>query len=79
MYKLREPLGEFRTFRAACERAKRTLSSVANASIVYTSLYQAHDLTDNIFRKLFEKLNAELFGYCMNPVQQVLRDSKVQC
>jgi L1 cell adhesion molecule like protein len=72
---LRESPRALRTLRTACERAKRTLSSAANASIMCESLYQGHDFMDNISRAMFENLNDELFRSCMNPVQQVLRDS----
>jgi L1 cell adhesion molecule like protein len=72
---LRESPRALRTLRTACERAKRTVSSAANASIMCESLYQGHDFMDNISRAMFENLNDELFRSCMNPVQQVLRDS----
>jgi L1 cell adhesion molecule like protein len=72
---LRESPRALRTLRTACERAKRTLSSAANASIMCESLYQGHDFMDNISRAMFENLNDELFRSCMNPVQQVLRDA----
>jgi L1 cell adhesion molecule like protein len=72
---LRESPRALRTLRTACERAKRTLSSAANASIMCESLYQGHDFMDNISRAMFDNLNDELFRSCMNPVQQVLRDS----
>jgi L1 cell adhesion molecule like protein len=74
---LRESPRALRTLRTACERAKRTLSSAANASIMCESLYQGHDFMDNISRAMFENLNDELFRSCMNPVQQVLRDAGV--
>jgi L1 cell adhesion molecule like protein len=72
---LRESPRALRTLRTACERAKRTLSSAASASIMCESLYQGHDFMDNISRAMFENLNDELFRSCMNPVQQVLRDA----
>jgi L1 cell adhesion molecule like protein len=64
-----------RTLRTACERAKRTLSSAKNASIMCESLYQGQDFMDNISRAMFENLNDELFRSCMKPVEQVLRDA----
>jgi L1 cell adhesion molecule like protein len=42
-----------RTLRTRCERASRTLSSAANASIKCEILYQQHNLKDNISRAMF--------------------------
>jgi L1 cell adhesion molecule like protein len=74
---LRQSPRAMRTLLTACERAKRTLSNAANATIMCESLYQGHDFMDNISRAMFENLNDELFRSCMNPVQQVLRDSQM--
>jgi L1 cell adhesion molecule like protein len=72
---LRQSARALRTLRTACERAKRTLSSATNASIMCESLFQGIDYMDNISRAQFENLNDNLFRECMSPVQQVLRDS----
>jgi L1 cell adhesion molecule like protein len=58
-----------RALKTRCERAKRTLSSAANASTRCESLYQQHNLKDNISSAMFENLNDEFFRACMNPVQ----------
>lgn len=65
-----------RTLKNACERAKRTLSTSTTASVICESLYQGHDLMDNISRAMFENLNAELFRKCLEPINKVLSDSK---
>jgi L1 cell adhesion molecule like protein len=74
---LRESPRAVRTLRTACERAKRTVSTAANASILCESLYQGHDFMDNISRAMFENLNDELFRKCMGPVAQVLKDANM--
>ena len=74
---LRESPRAIRTLRTACERAKRTISTAANASILCEALYQGHDFQDTISRAMFENLNDELFRSCMGPVAQVLKDAKM--
>jgi len=66
-----------RRLRTACERAKRTLSSATQASIEIDSLYEGADFYTNITRALFEQLNMDLFKSCMQPVEKVLGDSKI--
>jgi L1 cell adhesion molecule like protein len=66
-----------RRLRTACERAKRTLSSSAQASIEIDSLYEGIDFYTSITRARFEELNIDLFRKCISPVEQVLRDSKL--
>jgi len=66
-----------RRLRTACERAKRTLSSSAQAAIEIDSLYEGTDFYTNITRALFEQLNMDLFKNCMQPVEKVLTDSKI--
>ncbi|KAA3675094.1 heat shock 70kDa protein 1/2/6/8 [Paragonimus westermani] len=51
-----------RRLRTACERAKRTLSSSAQANIEIDSLYEGIDFYTSITRARFEELNADL-GY----------------
>jgi len=66
-----------RRLRTACERAKRTLSSATQASIEIDSLYEGADFYTNITRALFEQLNMDLFKSCMQPVEKVLADAKI--
>ena len=74
---LRESPRAMRTLRSACERAKRTISTAANASILCESLYQGHDFQDTISRAMFENINDDLFRSTMGPVAQVLKDAKM--
>jgi L1 cell adhesion molecule like protein len=67
-----------RRLRTACERAKRTLSSSAQAAIEIDSLYEGTDFYTNITRALFEQLNMDLFKQCMEPVNKVLSDSGIE-
>ena len=64
-----------RMLKAAAERAKRTLSTATTASVICESIYQGHDLMDNISRAMFENLNGDLFRKCIEPVNKVLSDS----
>jgi len=61
----------------ACERAKRTLSSSTQASIEIDSLYEGIDFNTNITRAKFEEMNIDLFRSCLQPVEKVLTNSKV--
>ena len=60
-----------------CERAKRTLSTSTNASIEIDSLMDGIDFYTSITRARFEELCGDLFRAAMEPVDQVLRDSKL--
>jgi len=66
-----------RRLRTACERAKRNLSSSANASIEIDSLFEGVDFYSSITRARFEDLCADLFRGTLEPVEKVLRDSKI--
>merc|ERR1712230_319678 len=66
-----------RRLRTACERAKRNLSSSANASIEIDSLFEGIDFYSSITRARFEDLCADLFRGTLEPVEKVLRDSKI--
>jgi len=66
-----------RRLRTACERAKRTLSSSAQTSIEIDSLYEGVDFYTSITRARFEELCQDLFRSTMDPVERVLRDSKI--
>jgi len=66
-----------RRLRTACERAKRTLSSAAQTSIEIDSLYEGVDFYTSITRARFEELCADLFRGTLEPVEKVLRDSKI--
>jgi len=66
-----------RRLRTACERAKRTLSSSAQASIEIDSLYDGADFYTSITRARFEELCADLFRGTLDPVEKSLRDAKL--
>jgi L1 cell adhesion molecule like protein len=66
-----------RRLRTACEKAKRTLSSSATASIEVESIYEGIDFFTSITRAKFEMLCMSLFQKCIEPVSKVLRDSGV--
>lgn len=66
-----------RRLRTACERAKRTLSSSTQANIEIDSLFDGTDFNSVITRARFEDLNIDYFRKCMEPVEKVLRDSKL--
>ncbi len=66
-----------RRLRTAAERAKRTLSSSSQASIEVDSLYEGIDFYSSITRARFEELQMDLFRKCMDPIERVLCDAKV--
>ncbi|ODQ67293.1 heat shock protein 70 [Nadsonia fulvescens var. elongata DSM 6958] len=64
-----------RRLRSACERAKRTLSSVTQTTVEVDSLFGGEDFSTNITRARFEDINSALFKSTLDPVAQVLKDS----
>merc|ERR1712165_306055 len=66
-----------RRLRTACERAKRTLSASAQASIEIDSLFEGTDFYTSITRARFEELCADLFRGTLDPVEKALRDAKM--
>ena len=65
-----------RRVKTACEKAKRTLSSAATANIEIDALYEGVDCNVTVTRAKFEDLCGDYFRKSMEPVEQVLRDSK---
>merc|ERR1712100_750653 len=75
-----DPMGNaraLRRLRTACERAKRTLSSSHQASIEIDSFFEGVDFFTSLSRARFEELNMDLFRKTMDPVEKVLKDSKI--
>ena len=66
-----------RRLRTACERAKRTLSTSAEASVEIDSLYDGVDFYARITRARFEELCSDLFRHTLEPVEQAIRDAKM--
>ncbi len=66
-----------RRLRSACERAKRVLSAQANANVEIDALIDGLDYCANITRAKFEELNNDLFRSCLEPIEQVIRDSRI--
>ncbi|KAI9179390.1 Heat shock protein ssb1 [Blastocladiella emersonii ATCC 22665] len=65
-----------RRLRTACERAKRSLSTLAKATVEIDSLFQGVDFYSTITRAKFEEINSVPFNSTMDPVKQVLKDAK---
>ncbi|KAJ7877931.1 heat shock protein 70 family [Mycena olivaceomarginata] len=66
-----------RRLRTACERAKHTLLSAAQTSIEIDSLFEGTDPYTSLTRARFEELCQDLFRSTLEPVEKVLRDSKI--
>ncbi|KAG6824982.1 hypothetical protein H0H92_005243, partial [Tricholoma furcatifolium] len=66
-----------RRLRTACERAKRTLSSATQTSIEIDSPFEGIDFYTSLTRARFEELCQDLFRGTLEPVEKVLRDSKI--
>lgn len=74
---LKQSPRSIRRLRTACERAKRTLSSSAEASVELDSLYEGIDFYSKITRARFEDLCSDLFRSTLEPVEKALRDAKL--
>jgi len=66
-----------RRLRTSCERAKRSLSSSAQATVEVDSLIDGIDFNFVITRAKFEDLCADYFRGTLAPVEKVLADSKL--
>jgi len=66
-----------RRLRTSCERAKRALSSSAQATVEVDSLIDGIDFNSVITRARFEDLCADYFRGTLAPVEKVLSDSKL--
>ena len=66
-----------RRLKTACERAKRTLSSSTNANLEIDSLFEGIDFYTTITRAKFEQLTDSLFKKCLQPIEKVMVDSKL--
>jgi L1 cell adhesion molecule like protein len=74
---LKENPRALRRLRTAVEKAKHSLSSATQASIEIDSLMEGIDFQTTLTRAKFEALCEPFFKRCMEPVEQVLRDSKI--
>ena len=63
--------------RAACEAAKRQLSSVLGGRVVVEGLVEGVDLVERVGRAKFEEMNADLFKRTLRPVEAVLADAQL--
>merc|ERR1712198_616441 len=63
--------------RTACEKAKRTLSASAQASVEVDALHEGIDFYSSLTRARFEELNSDLFKKTLEPVEKALNDSKL--
>jgi heat shock protein 1/8 len=66
-----------RRLRTSCERAKRTLSYATQTSIEIDSLFEGIDFYTSLTRARFEELCQGHFRSTLDPVEKVLRDSKI--
>jgi len=64
--------------RREVEKAKRALSSQAQAKVEIESLVDGLDFSETLTRARFEELNIDLFQKTMGPVKQVLEDGNMK-
>jgi heat shock protein 5 len=64
--------------RREVEKAKRTLSSEHRTKIEIESFFQNEDFSETLTRAKFEELNMDLFRSTMKPVENVMKDAKLQ-
>ena len=74
---IRQNKRTMRRLKTACERAKRTLSSSPSANIEIDSLFEGIDFYTAITRAKFEELCMPHFRKCLAPLDQLLRDAKL--
>jgi heat shock protein 1/8 len=63
--------------RTACERAKHNLSSATQTFIEIDSLFEGVDFYTSLTRARFKELCQDLFRGTLEPVEMVLRNSKI--
>mmetsp|Transcript_25199 Transcript_25199/g.64903 ORF Transcript_25199/g.64903 Transcript_25199/m.64903 type:complete len:674 (-) Transcript_25199:228-2249(-) len=63
--------------RREAERAKRALSNQHQVRVEIESLVDGIDLSEPLTRARFEELNADLFRKCIEPVEKVIKDAKM--
>lgn len=66
-----------RRLRTAAERAKRSLSGMAQTSIDVDAIHEGIDLNVPLSRAKFESICMDLFQRTMDPVDRVLKDAKI--
>lgn len=66
-----------RRLRTACEKSKRILSTVKQTTIDVDALKNGEDFSYSISRAKFEELCLPYFRKCLDPVRQVIEDSKI--
>ncbi|XXG54704.1 hypothetical protein AAC387_Pa03g2516 [Persea americana] len=66
-----------RRLRTACERAKRTLSSMPQTTIQIDCLYDGIDFHSTVTCARFEELNMDLLKKCVELVNNCLMDTKI--
>ena len=64
--------------RREVEKAKRTLSAQHQVKIEIDNLFEGESFSETLTRAKFEELNSDLFRATLKPVQQVLKDAKLQ-
>ena len=66
-----------RRLRTACEKAKRMLSNTTSTTIDVDALKDGEDFSYTLSRAKFEEMCLPYFRKCLEPVSQVLTDSKI--
>ncbi|XP_065210475.1 heat shock 70 kDa protein II-like [Planococcus citri] len=66
-----------RRLRAACERAKRILSTATLANIELDCLHDGIDFDSSITRPRFEELNSDFFQRIMKEVEKAIQDARI--
>ena len=63
--------------RAACEKAKHTLSASIKANLEIDGLFEGIDFHTSLSRALFEELCTDLFTSTLVPVEKCLKDAEM--
>ncbi|KAJ4797817.1 Heat shock 70 kDa protein [Rhynchospora pubera] len=70
-------LRSLRRLRAACEKAKRVLSTNTQTVIEIDALDEGNDFHSNVTRETFEELNRSLFERSLDCVERCIEDAKM--
>ena len=74
---LSENSRSLKRLKTACENVKRNLSTSTQTTLEIDSLFEGIDFTANITRARFEEICNDLFQFIFEPMEKVIKDSKI--
>lgn len=77
-HNLKDDVTAIRRLRSECERAKMDLSHALVTNVAVYHIYKNIDFSVEISRARFDQLNGDVLRQTLNPVEQALKDAKMQ-